>query len=76
MIISAFITLIESYKTFIIQPSKDWFTPFRILFMAISIFVYAFASLVVLTVLLIVILIALPISTFSKIMISKSSNGR
>lgn len=67
MITAVLERLIESYKTFIIQPSKGWFFPFRLLFIALSIFFYVFTSFVVLTVLLIVILITLPISAFSKI---------
>ena len=67
MITTVLEKFIESYKTFIIQSSKDWFLPLRILFIALSVFFYVFTSLVVFTVLLIVIFIALPISAFSKI---------
>ena len=67
MITTVLEKLIESYKTFIIQPSKGRFFPLRILFIALSVLFYVFTSLVVFTVLLIVIFITLPISAFSKI---------
>lgn len=67
MIVAVFMRLVDSYKTFIVQPTKNWFFPFRISLAVAAIFIYALTSLVVFTVLLIVVFISLPISLLSKI---------
>jgi hypothetical protein len=57
---------IGSYGTVAMDVSKDWFILYRILFIPLSLFIYCLAFLVVLSVLLIVIFIASPISYLSK----------
>lgn len=57
---------IGSYGSVVMEVSKDWFILYRILFIPLSLFIYCLAFLVVLSVLLIVIIIASPISYTSK----------
>lgn len=57
---------IGSYGSVVMEVSKDWFILYRILFIPLSLFIYCLAFLVVLSVLLIVIFIASPISYTSK----------
>jgi len=67
--ISMFFTVISkfigSYGSIVMEISKDWFILYRIFFIPLSLFIYCLASLVVLSVLLIVIFIATPISFIS-----------
>lgn len=58
---------IGSYGTIVMEISKDWFFLYRIFFIPLSLFIYCLAFLVVLSVLLIVIFIATPISFISKL---------
>lgn len=58
---------IGSYGTIVMEISKDWFFIYRIIFIPVSLFIYCLAFLVVLSVLLIVIFIATPISFISKL---------
>lgn len=57
---------IGSYGTVVMDVSKDWFILYKILFIPLSLFIYCLAFLVVLSVLLIVIFIASPLSYISK----------
>jgi hypothetical protein len=67
--ISMFFTVISkfigSYGSVVMEISKDWFILYRIFFIPLSLFIYCLAFLVVLSVLLIVIFIATPISFIS-----------
>ena len=67
MFFSVIYKFISSYGSIVMEVSKDWFILFRILFIPISLFIYALAFLVVLSVLLIVIFIATPILYISMI---------
>ncbi len=57
---------IGSYGSFVAQVSKDWFFLYRVFFIPVSLFFYCLTFLVILSVLLIVIFIAAPISYLSK----------
>ncbi len=57
---------IESYSSIVIQISKDWFFLYRAIFIPVSFFIYCLTFLVILSILLIVIFIAAPISYLSK----------
>ncbi len=57
---------ISSYGSVVMEVSKDWFILYKILFIPVSLFIYCLAFLVVLSVLLIVIVIASPLSYISK----------
>jgi len=57
---------IGSYSSIVIQISKDWFFLYRAIFITVSFFIYCLTSLVILSILLIVIFIAVPISYLSK----------
>lgn len=57
---------ISSYGSVVMEVSKEWFILYRILFIPLSLFIYCLAFLVVLSVLLIVIFIASPLSYISK----------
>ncbi len=72
MIIGVFERLFESYKVLVIQGSNSWALPFRVLLIPVSIFFYALTLLVILTILPLVIFIAVPISTISKVRVSKA----
>lgn len=73
MTIGVFERLLESYKVLVIQGSNGWAIPFRVLLIPISIFFYVLTLLVILAIILLVIFIAVPISTISKVRVSKSS---
>jgi hypothetical protein len=68
--INMFFTVISkfigSYGSVVMEISKDWFILYRIVFLPVSFFIYCLTFLVILTVLLIVIFIATPISFISK----------
>ena len=66
MLFTVISRFIESYGSFVIQISKDWFFLYRIIFIPVSLFFYCLTFLVILSVLLIVIFIASPISYISK----------
>jgi hypothetical protein len=57
---------IGSYSSIVIQISKDWFFLYRAIFIPVSFFIYCLTFLVILSILLIVIFIAAPISYLSK----------
>lgn len=57
---------IGSYGTVVMEVSKDWFILYKLVFIPVSLFIYCLAFLVILSVLLIVIFIASPISFVSK----------
>ncbi len=57
---------IGSYSSIVIQISKDWFFLYRAIFIPVSFFIYCLTFLVILSILLIVIFIAAPISCLSK----------
>ena len=65
LIVAIFDKLIETYQFGVIQISKDWFIPFRLLYMAAAIIVYIFSILVIIAVVLIVVLIVIPLSLFT-----------
>lgn len=58
---------IQSYTSVVLQLSKDWFFPFKILFVPLSLFIYCLTFLVIVAVLLIVVMIVFPLSFFSKL---------
>ncbi len=72
MIISIFERLFESYIALVIEGSRNWAVPIRVLFIPVSIFFYALTLFVIFTILPLVILIAVPISAVSKIKLSRS----
>jgi Trk-type K+ transport system membrane component len=66
LIIAIIDKLIETYNYTVIQISKDWFIPLRLLYMAAAIIVYIFSILVIIAVVLIVVLIVIPLSLFTE----------
>lgn len=67
--INMFFTVISkfigSYGSIVMEVSKDWFILYKLVFIPVSLFIYCLAFLVILSVLLIVIFIASPISFIS-----------
>ena len=57
---------IESYSSVVLRLSRDWFILYKVLFIPLSLFIYCLTFLVISTVLLIVVLIAYPMSFISK----------
>jgi len=66
MIYTVISRFIGSYSSIVIQISKDWFFLYRAIFIPVSFFIYCLTFLVILSILLIVIFIAAPISYLSK----------
>ncbi|HEX9666704.1 MAG TPA: hypothetical protein VGA95_09130 [Thermodesulfobacteriota bacterium] len=58
--------LIETYNYSVLQISKDWFIPLRLLYIGAAIIVYIFSILVIIAVVLIVVLIVIPLSLFTE----------
>lgn len=58
--------LIETYNYSVIQISKDWFIPLRLLYIGAALIAYIFSILVIITVVLIVVLIVIPLSLFTE----------
>lgn len=56
---------IGSYGSVVMEVCKDWFILYKLVFLPVSLFIYCLAFLVILSVLLIVIFIASPISFIS-----------
>lgn len=57
--------LIETYNYSVIQISKDWFIPLRLLYIGAAVIAYIFSILVIIAVLLIIVLIVIPLSLFT-----------
>jgi hypothetical protein len=66
LIIAIVDKLIETYYFSVIQISKDWFIPLRLLYLAAAIIVYIFSILVIIFVVLIVVLMVLPLSLITE----------
>jgi hypothetical protein len=58
--------LIETYNYSVIQISKDWFIPLRLLYIGAAIIAYMFSILIIIAVVLMVVLIVLPLSLFTE----------
>lgn len=58
--------LIETYNYSVIQISKDWFIPLRLLYIGAALIAYIFSILVLVAVVLIVVLIVIPLSLFTE----------
>lgn len=58
--------LIETYNYSVIQISKDWFIPLRLLYIGAAVIAYVFSILVIITVVLIIVLIVMPLSLFTE----------
>jgi hypothetical protein len=58
--------LIETYNYSVIQISKDWFIPLRLLYIGAALIAYIFSILVIIAVVLIVVLIVIPLSLFTE----------
>lgn len=58
---------IESYSSVVLQISKNWFIVYRMLFIPLSLFIYCLTFFVIAAVLMIVVLIAVPMSAISKL---------
>lgn len=71
MIYTVLSRFIGSYSSVVLQLSKDWMLPLKVLFIPVSLFVYCLTFLVISTVLLIVVFIAFPLSYASKIMFNQ-----
>ncbi|MFI5322380.1 MAG: hypothetical protein ACHQ6U_02335 [Thermodesulfobacteriota bacterium] len=67
MVVTVLSRFIKSYFSVVLQLSRDWFILFRIIFIPLSFYIYCLTFLVILTVLFIVVLIAFPLSYFSKL---------
>ena len=57
---------IETYNYSIIQISKDWFIPLRLVYIGAAVIAYIFSILVIVVVVLIVVLIVIPLSLFTE----------
>ncbi|MEW6144902.1 MAG: hypothetical protein AB1598_07805 [Thermodesulfobacteriota bacterium] len=68
MVVTVLSRFVQSYTSVVLQLSKDWFILFKILFIPVSFYIYCLTFLVIVTVLLIVVIIAFPLSFFSKLM--------
>ncbi|HET7289373.1 MAG TPA: hypothetical protein VFJ67_02960 [Thermodesulfobacteriota bacterium] len=67
MVVTVLSRFIQSYSSMVLQLSKDWFILFKILFIPVSLYIYCLTFLVIVTVLLIVVVIAFPLSFLSKL---------
>ena len=67
MVVTVLSRFIQSYSSMVLQLSRDWFILFKILFIPVSLYIYCLTFLVIVTVLLIVVVIAFPISFISKL---------
>lgn len=67
MVVTVLSRFIQSYTSVVLQLSRDWFILFKIIFIPLSFYIYCLTFLVIVTVLLIVVLIAFPLSYFSKL---------
>jgi hypothetical protein len=67
MVVTVLSRFVQSYSSVVLQLSRDWFILFKIIFIPLSFYIYCLTFLVIVTVLLIVVLIAFPLSYFSKL---------
>lgn len=67
MVVTVLSRFIQSYSSMVLQLSKDWFILFKIVFIPVSLYFYCLTFLVIVTVLLIVVMIAFPLSFLSKL---------
>jgi hypothetical protein len=67
MVVTFLRRIIKSYTPLVLQLSQEWFILFRVLFIPFSLYIYCLTFLVIVTVLLIVVIIAFPLSFFSKL---------
>jgi hypothetical protein len=67
MVVTVLSRFIQSYSSMVLRLSKDWFILFKIVFIPVSLYIYCLTFLVIVTVLLIVVMIAFPLSFLSKI---------
>lgn len=67
MVVTVLSRFIQSYSSMVLQLSRGWFILFKILFIPVSLYIYCLTFLVIVTVLLIVVVIAFPISFISKL---------
>ncbi len=67
MVVTVLSRFIQSYTSVVLQISKDWFILFKALFIPVSLYIYCLTFLVIIAVLLIVVIIAFPLSFFSKL---------
>ncbi|HKQ31754.1 MAG TPA: hypothetical protein VJV40_01020 [Thermodesulfobacteriota bacterium] len=67
MIVTVLSRFIQSYSSMVLRLSKDWFILFKIVFIPVSLYIYCLTFLVIVTVLLIVVVIAFPLSFLSKL---------
>lgn len=67
MVVTVLSRFIQSYSSMVLQLSRDWFILFKIVFIPISLYIYCLTFLVIVTVLLIVVVIAFPLSFMSKL---------
>ncbi len=67
MIITVITRFIQSFGSIVLEMSKDWFFLYKLIFIPVSIVFYCLTFLVILSVLLTVILIAVPISYLSNV---------
>ena len=58
--------LIETYSYSVIEISKDWFIPLRLLYIGAALIAYIFSIFVIIVVVLIVVLIVIPLSLFTE----------
>jgi hypothetical protein len=67
MVVTVLSRFIQSYSSMVLRLSKDWFILFKIVFIPVSLYIYCLTFLVIVTVLLIVVVIAFPLSFLSKL---------
>ena len=67
MVFTVLSRFIQSYTSMVLQISKDWFIVFKIIFIPVSLYFYFLTFLVIVTVLLIVVFIAFPLSFLSNL---------
>lgn len=67
MVVTVLSRFIQSYSSMVLQISRDWFILFKIVFIPVSLYIYCLTFLVIVTVLLIVVVIAFPISFISNL---------
>lgn len=67
MVVMVLSRFIQSYSSMVLRLSKDWFILFKIVFIPVSLYIYCLTFLVIVTVLLIVVVIAFPLSFLSKL---------
>jgi hypothetical protein len=71
MVVTVLSRFIQSYSSVVLQLSRNWFILFKVIFIPLSFYIYCLTFLVIVTVLLIVVLIAFPLSYFSKLLLEQ-----